>query len=764
MKKNLPLIVLLCIACSSFSQNNYWKRIDAKEVTSFTKGQELYPGDFKPAVYKLFTLNENDFSVLLKQSPNENYVPARSSNFIISIPVANGNIEKFRIAESPVMEPKLQAKYPNIRTYLGQGVTDPSSIIRFDFSPEGFHAIIISPKRATVYINPVLNAKQVYTVFDRNNMPQEKVVFDCRLDRVLNSAIQGTEKVSAFISSDNYLRTYRFAVATGGEFSKLFLNSTETTDAQRKAKVLAGLVTDIMRTNVIFEADFGIHLNLVNNEDSIIFLDGKTDPFQSSQTAYYTGKWNTQAQQAIDQYIGSANYDVGHLLMGYATGGNAGCIGCVCDASKKGSGVTGFKTNLTSDPFVVDFWDHEIGHQFGANHTFDYSYEGSGAQMEPGSGSTIMGYAGTTGTTDVQPHSDPYFNGISIQQINAYITTGEGNACAILTNKHDNAPTANAGADHTIPKSTPFTLTAKSTDKDSTDFVTYCWEQFDSFIDDGTSNKFPNANSTTGPVFRSFTPTVSKQRTFPSLNSIADGTNGNKWEVLPAVSRTLHFRLTVRDNHAGGGRTSNDDMTINVDGSSGPFTVTSPNTNVSWKAGSSHKITWDVANTDLAPVNCTKVKILLSLDGGETFGIVLKNTTTNDGAVTITLPEGISTTHARIKVMAVGNIFFDISNADFTITAAPGFAAISGDATITPVIKVQPNPAKTYTTVIFNTVSGACRLTLTTNEGKKMFTKTLNVVTKGTTEKISLAGLSKGVYFLIISTDTGTQTEKIIVQ
>jgi len=240
----------------------------------------------------------------------------------------------------------------------------------------------------------------------------------------------------------------------------------------------------------------------------------------------------------------------------------------------------------------------------------------------------------------------------------------------------------------------------------------------------------------------------------------------NKWEVLPSVTRTLDFRLTVRDNHPGGGRTKSDDMIVHTVAGAGPFAITFPQGNVLWKAGSKHTITWNVANTNVAPVNCTNVKILLSTDGGQTFNTVLKNGAINDGSVQVTIPQGISTSNARIKIMAVGNIFFDICDYDFRITAS-GFADITENAsaaTIATAVKVQPNPAKEYTNVIFNTVSYNCSISLSNNEGKTIYTKTFNNVYKGMVEKISLTGLSRGNYFIKIVTDNGTQTEKIIVQ
>ncbi|MEP6512293.1 MAG: T9SS type A sorting domain-containing protein, partial [Parafilimonas sp.] len=321
--------------------------------------------------------------------------------------------------------------------------------------------------------------------------------------------------------------------------------------------------------------------------------------------------------------------------------------------------------------FVVDYWDHEIGHQFGANHTFDYAYEGTIAQLEPGSGSTIMGYAGATGNQDldVQKHSDPYFHGVSIQQITNYIINGSGASCAQITSPGDIAPTANAGADYTIPKSTPFQLTGMATDADASDVLTYCWEQFDVYKKGGTSYKFPDDSSTTGPVFRSYLPDPSKQRIIPKISSILDGTNENKWEVLPTVARDVSFRLTVRDNHAGNGSTANDNVLIKVTNAAGPFLITKPSADTTtYNEGNNLTVTWNVANTTASPVNCSNVNILLSIDGGITFPYTVAASTPNDGSEQIIIPIiSSSTTKARIKVEAVGNIFFDISNSDLKI-------------------------------------------------------------------------------------------------
>lgn len=766
MKKNLLLLLTIFTAFSGFSQKNYWKALSEKGALSITKNASLFSATFKPKDYQLFSLDEARLQSLLQNAVLRSVSPVDKSAVIIPVPLSDGSIRQFRISESPVMEPALAARYSNIKSYVGQDVADASSRIYFDFTTHGFHAMIVSPKHKTIYINPVVSGKGVYFVFDRNNLPDNNKTYDCKLSEVLNNSVQGSAVPLA--QSDASLRSYRFAVSTGGEFSQLCLTGNETTDAQKKASVLSVLVTDLVRTNGIYETDFGIHLNYVSNEDNIIFLDGATDPYLSSSSGYLTGKWNKQAESAIDQYIGTANYDVGHLLMGYPTGGNAGCVGCVCLASNKGSGVTGFTDDLTTDPFVVDFWDHEIGHQFGGNHTFDYSYEGTIAQMEPGSGSTIMGYAGTTGATDIQPHSDPYFHAVSIYQIDNYITIGKGNTCGTKTATGNIVPLANASSDYTVPKSTPFVLTGSATDGNSTDSLTYCWEQYDVFKKK-TSYKYPEDTSTTGPVFRSLVPTVATQRYFPALPSVLDGTNRNEWEVLPAVARKLNFRLTVRDNHAGGGATSNDDMVVTVDNTSGPFAVTIGNTPVTVRGGAKPTITWSVANTNKAPVNCANVMILLSTDGGLTFPNVLLASTANTGSAKVTIPN-IATTQARIKIMSIGNIFFDINDTDFTITTSAGketnmiVSNVKSLAGVDAKTTVQPNPARNFTNVYFNADYSNCSLSLTNGNGKPVFAKTLQSVTKGTNETVSLAGLSKGVYFLKITTEQGTQTEKIVVE
>ncbi|WP_315816536.1 reprolysin-like metallopeptidase [Paraflavitalea speifideaquila] len=720
MKKITLLFALVLVGFSALSQQgDEWAPVNESTIT-----KNLFTVHIKPTAYRIYRLDELSIQRTLRNSPSETKVSAAQSTFVISVPVGDGKLERFSVVSAPVMDARLAARYPEIQSYAGQGIDHPGSTIRFDVSPRGFHGMILSYDRPTIYIDPVDRNDKYYVVFSRQDVIDYRNVFQC-FTQEGNKTHQPSVNMPGEAlrgADDGRLRTYRLALAATGEYSTYFLNGTETTDAQRRAKVLAAMNTLMTRTNGIYERDFGIRMNLIANNDLIIYLNASTDP--------WTTEYNTKTQQTIDAVIGNAGYDIGHLVHRGSNNGNAGCIGCVCVTGSKGSGFTSH-TTPEGDPFVVDYSTHEMGHQFGANHTFSFQTEGTGANMEPGSGSTIMGYAGITGaTTDIQPHSDDYFHAKSVEQVTDYVKGATGGGCAVVTITGNATPTANAGANYTIPKSTPFVLSGTGSDADAADVLTYTWEQYDNYA--SGSSTVPSATATSGPQFRSVTYSTSSSRPFPNLASVLGGTNTNKWEVLPSVARTLNFRFTVRDNHSGGGNNNSDDMQVVISAAAGPFAVTAPNTAVTWVPGTSQTITWSVNSSNAAPVSCANVKVSLSTDGGTTFPIVLLASTPNDGSEAITVPNNLTTT-ARVKIEAVGNIFYDISNVNFTISSTPPACTAPGGLTASAV-------AATTATVSWTTVSGANNYDVdykTTASGTW-----INAATATTSTSVNLTGLT----------------------
>ena len=516
-------------------------------------------------------------------------------------------------------------------------------------------------------------------MYKRTDRQIEADDFECQVTDAMNKNITGDE-VMMRNADDGILRRYRLAVSTTGEYTAYHGGT--------KASALAAINATMTRVNGVFENDFNVTMVLIANNDAVIYTSASSDPYTTS------GSYNSQLQSTLTSVIGEANYDVGHLFARASNNGNAGCIGCICVNGQKGSGFTS-RTDPEGDPFDIDYVAHEIGHQFGANHTWTFNgNEGTDAQMEPGSGSTIMGYAGITGATDVQPNSDPYFHAKSIQQVTDYI---KSRTCQTNINTGNAVPTANAGLNYTIPKGTPFVLTGSGTDANANDVLTYCWEQYD---ENNASTTNPSVNATTGVAFRSYSPSTDTKRYFPRLETIKTGATSWQWEAVPNVARTLNFRMTVRDNKAGGAANNSDDTVITVNGTAGTFVVSSPNTNLTWNVGTSQTVTWSVAGTTGNGVNAANVDILLSTDGGNTYPITLLANTPNDGSQAITVPNNVGTQN-RVMVKGSNHIFFDISNTNFTIA---GQVACTASV---PTGLAGSNVGSNSATLSWNAVAGA---------------------------------------------------------
>lgn len=637
----------------------------------------------QPTQFASFMLDEALLSAAVSQAPLEFTDAAEASPLVIALPHPAGGFARFEIVVSPIMAPELAANYPQIATFSGQGIDDPAASLRMDITPLGFHAQVLSPS-GRWYIDPYwhLHDDAYISYFGRDltrlpgrdffegeiERPGEKAKHAAAeseeehewraaaRDDAAGTASDGQGKGDApplLGRSGGQLRTYQLAVAATGEYTTFF-GGTKTAGQ-------SAIVTAVNRVTGIYETELAVRLELIPNNDLLVYTDAFSDPYSNNNASALL----SENQSNIDAVIGDANYDIGHVFS--TGGGGLAALGVVGVSGQKALGETGLSSPV-GDVFYVDYVAHEIGHQFGGNHTFNgvngaaSGNRNAATAYEPGSGSTIMAYAGITGADDLQNNSDPYFHSISFDEIVALTRSGAANSAAAITNTGNSAPRVNAGGDFTIPARTPFVLSAAGADSDSGDVLTYHFEQRDL----GPAQALSASDNGASPLFRSFTPTQNPNRVLPRLTDLLANTTA-PGERLPTTNRTLNFRAVVRDNRSGGGGVNTDDMQVQVVDTGAAFAVTAPNTAVTWSGGASQTVTWDVAGTTSAPINAANVNILLSTDGGATFGILLAANTPNDGSQSVTIPD-LSTTQARIKVEAADNIFFDVSNANFTIS------------------------------------------------------------------------------------------------
>ena len=636
--------------------------------------------NIKALHYVPLSLDVSALRETLTAAPLENTRAARRTPLVISLPTADGSAQRFQVDEFSMMEPALAAQFPEIKTYSGVGLDDPSARVVFDVNDLGFHASIKSDA-GNYYIDPAyIGDTSNYISYATRNIVRDLSTWRCFNDDDANAEIAGQLPAAASagvlpeaLTTGTQLRIYRAAIAADGEYTAFFQGTV--------ANAQSAIVTALARINQVYERDLNIRMVLVANNASLIYTNKDTDPYddQNPDTAV------TINQTVIDSTIGNANYDIGHV---FTTGGGGFSPGLVGVSGSKAQSVTG-NPAPTGDAFYIDFVAHEMGHSFNADHTFNSSAGNCGGgtrysptAYEPGSGVTIMAYAGICGADDINTTidgatpgaSDADFLWASVSQIISYVdsssTIGPGSSNPTGTRQTitNSVPTVNGGLDYNIPVNTPFQLTAAGADANN-DTLYYNFEEADL----GVTRTLAQADNGTSPLFRTYLPSTSNTRLFPKLATIlTGGTTDNKGEKLPSTTRDMNFKVSVRDRALGtlgGGGYNTDDVKIHsVVGTA--FAVTYPNTSlVSLTGGSTVNVSWTFTGTNLAPINTSNVKISLSTDGGQTFPTVLAASTPNDGVEPITFPN-LSTSAARIKIEAVGNVFFDIGNANFTIVNA----------------------------------------------------------------------------------------------
>ncbi|WP_416305045.1 reprolysin-like metallopeptidase [Neptunicella sp. SCSIO 80796] len=636
---------LLLASCGLVSQTqaSVWNQVVSPPAS--------VEADAQSPSLKIIAYYDLDKSELLAQINQQ----SDESTALIELPDAANNMLRFKLIANQVLPSALANRYPDIQTFNLVGV-DHHSRGKLEIRSTGVyaayrldgHSYYLEPDPATTH----------YRLYDGNEQLRQPFVEQVReLDllplpqnRAAKPLVEGT------------VRQYRLAIATTGEYSAKF--------GADKYAVLAALATVINRINLVFEVDMGVSFVLADNNDQIIFLDADSDPYTNTTDDIdinYT---------VLNEALGNNGYDIGHVFT--TEGGGLASVGVVCRSANKADGVTG-SNRPTGDSFYIDLVAHEIGHQLGANHSFNSESAGcegnrsSRSAWEPGSGTTIMAYAGLCGTENLQNYSDDYFHIGSVLEYRQRLSSGlSGNCGEIITGTND-APTADAGNDYIIPANSPFVLTAEAADPDN-DGLLYNWEQYFVVGNDEGEDPRPNASNSvaemstddgTRPLFRSWPPTDNPQRYLPRLQDVIQGSDVTvKGETYPTTERTLRFRLSVRDNQ--GGLTS-DKTLITVTPASGPLVVHQPDADTLWDNDSGYEIQWEVADTDLPPVSCSQMDVWLSVDGGQSFPLLIAEQLDNSGEAVLPGLGAIQTDNARLMLKCHNNIFYAVNPATFSI-------------------------------------------------------------------------------------------------
>lgn len=747
-RRLLPALILiafpLVVVANETSDRpiNVLFELSNAQLESPLPNQEIWATNFKVFTVDFTQLNSelNGADIPHRNDVNSNV------QVLIHLPNAAGSFDTYRVVRNTTMHPELAAAYPEIRTYDVLGVSDRNKSGKIDITPHGFHAMIFDRVNGTFFIDPLQRGNTAnYMVYFKKDFVTSKIM-TCHHDEEasnLGDIIDNGDDIALSYASCA-LRTYRLALAATGEYT-IYHGGTVVL-------AMAAQVTTMNRVNGVYEREIAITMEIIPNNDLIVFTNPSTDPYTNGNASTMLG----QNQTTLGNTIGSANYDIGHVF-GTNSGGVAG-LGVVCNSTNnnKARGVTG-SSNPVGDPFDIDYVAHEIGHQYGANHTQNNACNSvASARYEPGSASTIMGYAGIC-SPNVQNNSDDYFHTRSLQEMGTFIS-GNNHTCPVVTTSGNDSPViSGTNGDVTIPISTPFALTATATDPNPDNTLVYRWEQYNN----QASTQPPVSTSTGGPNFRSWESSSSPTRYFPRLEALAN--NGPfTWEVLPSVTRTMAFRVTVHDDHLVGACSDYVNTTLSFDASAGPFVLTYPSaTNIFWTPFTSQTVTWNVANTNNSNVNCQFVDIFLSTNGGLGYPVVLATGVPNTGSANIVVPDLPNTT-SRVMVMAANGTFFDISDNNFTITAP------TVEFNVAPVNSASAVCEGSEASFVMNITpagnfTGSVDMSVTGLPAGAVANWSVNpvVVPNETTLTITTSGVTPGTYPLI-ATATGSSYEQSV--
>jgi subtilisin-like proprotein convertase family protein len=634
-----------------------WSRVEEKDIVK--KGDRYV----SPSQFAAFKVDQKAIKDVLWTAPLEGRMDIMESECLLYVALPDGSVNRFKMMEYNIMEPALKAQFPEIRTFYGLSVTNPHRSIIADFTSNGFKAMISEAGKSKVFIdNYQFGDNEIKVVYYKHFNSRNENWFcgvkgNERADNT-NGDFQGRSMIG-----NCELREYRMAISTTGEYTDFHVPGNvppalPDSNATNLALVHSAVVTSLNRVNGVFMEDFAIRGILVANNNTLYFFNPATDGFTNSNGSTLLNENQTKQQTRI----GNANYDFGHIFS--TGGGGVAQLGSVCNSSGKSRGVTGSAAPI-GDPFDIDYVAHEMGHQLNGNHTQNNNCQrNSATAMEPGSASSIMGYAGIC-TPNVQNNSDAYFHAINVQETKLFLANvSTGGSCGTVMSSFVNTPPViTAQPNYRIPKSTPFALTLNATDPQGNP-IKYVWDQMDNAV----ATMPPVSTNTGGPTFRSISPSTSPTRYFPPLANILNGTS-DQWYVLPSVARTMNFRGVARDFTGLAGCNSEINVQVVTDGVAGPFEVTSQADESTWDVGSTQTITWNVAGTTGNGINCQLVDILMSTDGGNTYPISLASSVFNSGNKIINVPSNTTTT-GRIMVKSVGNVFFDVNDAAITVQSA----------------------------------------------------------------------------------------------